>query len=413
MNETSTCETSAPVCCAPERRGASPPRDPEVSTIGVAQTTQASALVELDGGRFSMGTEDAKGFPEDGEGPVREVELSPFAIEAHAVTNRRFADFVDATGYETDAERYGWSFVFAGLLPDSFPETRGVVDAPWWRQVFGATWRCPEGPQSVIEDRLDHPVVHVSWRDAEAFCAWAQLRLPTEAEWEFAARGGLVRKRYPWGDEREPEGEHRMNVWQGRFPTHNSEEDGYYGTCPVGEFPANGYGLHNMSGNVWEWCCGLVSRELSPPGVGAARPQGPAKRRREGHPRRLLPVSSTPTATATGSGRAAVTRRTARPATSASAARDRSSERGFGLGIEWANPGSHPRGAGIAGIADARRHGCRVGACQSGRRASAGSGLSRRLGAATTTGGAPATSAIGHARVAHRPRGLRQDDPAR
>ena len=151
-----------------------------------------------------MGAEDAEGFPEDGEGPVREVELSPFAIEAHAVTNRRFADFVDATGYRTDAERYGWSFVFAGLLPDSFPDTRGVVDAPWWRQVFGATWRCPEGPQSVIEDRLDHPVVHVSWRDAEAFCAWAQLRLPTEAEWEFAARGGLVQKRFPWGDEREP-----------------------------------------------------------------------------------------------------------------------------------------------------------------------------------------------------------------
>ena len=116
-----------------------------------------------------MGAEDAEGFLEDGEGPVREVELSPFAIEAHAVTNRRFADFVDATGYTTDAERYGWSFVFAGLLPDSFPDTRGVVDAPWWRQVFGATWRCPEGPQSVIEDRLDHPVVHVSWRDARRF----------------------------------------------------------------------------------------------------------------------------------------------------------------------------------------------------------------------------------------------------
>ena len=146
-----------------------------------------------------MGGEDAEGFLEDGEGPVREVELSPFAIEAHAVTNRRFAEFVDATGHMTDAERYGWSFVFAGLLPDSFPDTRGVVDAPWWRQVFGAAWRCPEGPQSVIEDRLDHPVVHVSWRDAEAFCAWAQLRLPTEAEWEFAARGGLVQKRYPVG----------------------------------------------------------------------------------------------------------------------------------------------------------------------------------------------------------------------
>ena len=246
-----------------------------VPTHGVAENPQASGLVELDGGTFSMGAEDAEGFLEDGEGPVREVELSPFAIEAHAVTNRRFADFVDATGYTTDAERYGWSFVFAGLLPDSFPETRGVVDAPWWRQVFGATWRCPEGPQSVIEDRLDHPVVHVSWRDAEAFCAWAQLRLPTEAEWEFAARGGLVGKRFPWGDEREPGGEHRMNVWQGRFPTHNSGDDGYYGTCPVGEFPANGYGLHNTSGNVWEWCADWFHASYHRRASERRDPQGP------------------------------------------------------------------------------------------------------------------------------------------
>ena len=201
-----------------------------------------------------MGTEDENGFAEDGEGPVREVTVSPFEIEAEAVTNRRFADFAEATGYKTDAERYGWSFVFAGLLPDSFPETRGVADAPWWRQVFGSTWRCPEGPQSAIDDRLDHPAVHVSWRDAQAFCTWAQLRLPTEAEWEYAARGGLDQKRFPWGDEREPGGEHLMNVWQGRFPTHNSRKDGYYGTCPVGEFPANCYGMYNVSGNVWEWC---------------------------------------------------------------------------------------------------------------------------------------------------------------
>ena len=201
-----------------------------------------------------MGAEDDEGFLEDGEGPVREVELSPFAIEAHAVTNRRFREFVDATGYTTDAERFGWSFVFAGMLPDVFPDTRGVVDAPWWRQVFGATGALPRGLNPRSRKRLDHPVVHVSWRDCRSFCTWAGMRLPTEAEWEYAARGGSAGKRFPWGDEREPGGEHRMNVWQGEFPGHNTREDGYYGTCPVGEFPANDYGLHNMSGNVWEWC---------------------------------------------------------------------------------------------------------------------------------------------------------------
>ena len=247
-------EASASACCAPSRQGPSIPGGLDASANGVVEDRAESALVELDGGTFSMGTEDKFGYPDDGEGPVREVEISPFAIEVETVSNRRFADFVEATGYTTDAERFGWSFVFAGLLPDSFPDTRGVTDAPWWRQVFGATWRRPEGPHSAIDDRLDHPVVHVSWRDAEAFCAWAESRLPTEAEWEYAARGGLDQKRFPWGDEREPGGEHRMNVWQGKFPTDNSEEDGYYGTCPVGEFPANGFGMHNVSGNVWEWC---------------------------------------------------------------------------------------------------------------------------------------------------------------
>ncbi len=218
------------------------------------EATKPTSMVSLEGGTFLMGAEGPECVAGDGEGPVREVEIGAFAIDPCAVSNARFAAFVEATGHVTDAERYGWSFVFGGLLPDEFPDTRGAVQAPWWRQVHGACWRRPEGPHSSIEDRLDHPVVHVSWRDAEAFCAWSGTRLPSEAEWEFAARGGLVGKRFPWGDELEPGGEHRMNVWQGTFPSENTLGDGYLGTCPVDAFPANGYGLHNTTGNVWEWC---------------------------------------------------------------------------------------------------------------------------------------------------------------
>jgi formylglycine-generating enzyme required for sulfatase activity len=210
--------------------------------------------VLLEGGEFLMGTEAPDGYPADGEGPVHAVVLSPYGIDPHAVTNDRFAEFVAATGHRTDAERYGWSFVFGGFLPDAFPATRGAAAAPWWRQVFGADWRHPEGPQSALFGRGHHPVVHVSHDDALAFCAWSGTRLPTEAEWEHAARGGLAGRRFPWGDEREPDGEHRMNVFQGSFPTQNTNADGYAGTAPVGAFPANGYGLHNMTGNVWEWC---------------------------------------------------------------------------------------------------------------------------------------------------------------
>jgi formylglycine-generating enzyme required for sulfatase activity len=211
-------------------------------------------MVDLEGGRFLMGHDDDDGYPADGEGPEHEVELSPFSIDVTTVSNSMFHDFVAATGYVTEAEHYGWSFVFAGLLPDDFPPTRGVAQTPWWRQVEGSDWRHPEGPHSDIDDRSDHPVVQVSWNDASAYCDWAGKRLPTEAQWEYAARGGLARKRYPWGDEREPDGEHRMNVWQGSFPELNKLDDGFMGTAPTRAFPPNGYGLYNMTGNVWEWC---------------------------------------------------------------------------------------------------------------------------------------------------------------
>jgi formylglycine-generating enzyme required for sulfatase activity len=170
------------------------------------------------------------------------------------VTNRQYAEFVSDTAWTSDAERYGWSFVFGGLLPDDFPPTRGVDGAPWWRQVMGADWSHPEGPQSDVSDRWDHPVVHVSWNDAQAYCAWVGGRLPTEAEWEVAARGGLEGRPFPWGDELEPDGEHRMNVFQGEFPGGDTGADGYVGTAPVDAFRPNGYGLSNMCGNVWEWC---------------------------------------------------------------------------------------------------------------------------------------------------------------
>jgi formylglycine-generating enzyme required for sulfatase activity len=205
-------------------------------------------------GTFAYGCDRHEGHPGDGEGPSRLVQLDGFRIDRCAVTNARFARFVDATAYVTDAERIGWSFVFAGLLPDEFEETRGVAAAPWWRQVFGASWRRPAGPQSDIAQRDDLPVVHVSHDDALAFCAWAGKRLPTEAEWEKAARGGLDGKRFPWGDDEAPGGAHRCNVWQGTFPSENSKDDGFYGLAPVNSFAPNGFGLHNMSGNAWEWC---------------------------------------------------------------------------------------------------------------------------------------------------------------
>ena len=239
-------------CCAPGGDGGVGP-EPAASSA-VPAGAGAHQFVSLAGGEFSMGSDGSSAYADDGEGPVHLVELSAFAIDAHAVTNDHFGAFVSATGHVTEAERFGWSFVFGGLLPDDFEETRGVAAAPWWRQVYGATWRHPEGPQSTLDGRGQHPVIHVSWNDAQAYCRWSMTRLPTEAEWEYAAGGGRYGTAFPWGDELEPEGRHLMNVFQGTFPNENTLEDGYAGPAPVEAFPANGYGLHNMTGNVWEWC---------------------------------------------------------------------------------------------------------------------------------------------------------------
>lgn len=231
-------------------------KDIDDQLISSRQTTSFRNMVLINGGDFVMGTNDKTGFPSDGEGPARTVSVSSFYMDQYAVTNEEFAQFVEETNYITDAEKYNWSFVFIHFLskkviqenPQRIPQT------PWWVPVKGAYWKCPEGAGSSINGRMDHPVVHISWNDANAFCQWNGKRLPTEAEWEYASRGGLEQKVYPWGDDLIVDGKHRCNIWQGEFPVKNTKRDGYIGTCPVSTYEPNKYGLYNTSGNVWEWC---------------------------------------------------------------------------------------------------------------------------------------------------------------
>lgn len=202
-------------------------------------------MVLIPAGRFKMGSDD--GFAH--ESPIHEVTLDAFFMDEHEVTNRAFAAFVAETGYVTEAEQWKWSIVFA---PDE-SEGQRVPGAEWWKRADGATWRHPNGPETNIEGLDDYPVTQVSWNDAVAYAKWVGKRLPTEAEWEYAARGGLDSMPYAWGRDFAPGGKHFSNTWNGTFPLDDSGDDGFKAVAPVKQYEPNGYGLYDVAGNVWEW----------------------------------------------------------------------------------------------------------------------------------------------------------------
>jgi formylglycine-generating enzyme required for sulfatase activity len=252
-------------------------------------------MVELPGGEFSMGSDNEA--MKDAR-PWHRVRLSPFAIQRTPVTNDQFAAFVRSTRYVTVAERTPRAEDFPGAPPENLVAGSVVFTPPtkpvplndhfqWWSYAKGASWRHPSGPDSDLKGRGRHPVVQVAWEDADAYCRWAGGRLPTEAVFEYAARGGLERQRYAWGDTFQPKGRIMANIWQGHFPDENSAADGYEGTSPVGTFPANGYGLYDMAGNVWEWCSDWYRDDAyAAPGdkPAALDPQGPATSRDPAEP---------------------------------------------------------------------------------------------------------------------------------
>lgn len=210
--------------------------------------------VDIPGGTALGGTAQPQ-IPDDGEDPVRRQKLKPFRIGATSVTNAQFQAFVDATGFVTEAERIGWSFVFWSQVPESVGPTQAVAEVQWWRRVDGANWRDINGPDTMGDAwHPDHPVVQISWNDAQAYARWAGGFLPSEAQWEHAARGGLGDVKYPWGDADPDDTNHLpCNIWQGDFPNTNTGRDGYLTTAPAQSFEPNGFGMFNVVGNVWEW----------------------------------------------------------------------------------------------------------------------------------------------------------------
>ncbi|MEM6883495.1 MAG: formylglycine-generating enzyme family protein [Verrucomicrobiota bacterium] len=273
-------------CCSPQRSDSKPPADTKPVTscdpMPVSQPISTEGMVKFQGGKYTIGYEGPEAFYDDGEGPVREVNLDAFWLDATTVTNAGFTRFIEDTGYVTESERFGWSFVFLGQLPKSkqrkLRDTRTVQNVQWWYAIDGAYWRKPEGPGSHIKSRMDHPVVNVSWNDAHQYAKWAGKRLPTEAEWECAARGPEnVQTLFPWGNDLEPGGKHRCNVWQGNFPKENTEADGYAFTAPAKSFKQLPGGTYNLLGNVWEWCADWFSPDWHATENDETRrnPQGP------------------------------------------------------------------------------------------------------------------------------------------
>lgn len=230
-------------------------------------------LVIVPGGIFEMGARKST-FPDDLDSPRRKVKLQPFHMSPHSVSNADYAAFVEATGYRTVAEIEGWSFAFHLLMKnlDEFPVSPPGL--PWWRRVDGAYWGAPEGPGSDIVGRENHPAVHIAWYDAQAYCNWSGLSLPTEAQWERAARGGKAKQKFPWGNDLKPGGQFAMNTFQGDFPRSNTGEDGWIGTAPVDAFQPNGYGLYNVTGNVWEWVADRFGPLPAPGRLPVLAPQG-------------------------------------------------------------------------------------------------------------------------------------------